>query len=380
MPVPLTIQAHEGMICALEFSPDGRRLATAGGADLTARIWDPLTGSLVAQLPAGEKNPNNGAELQQFYVEHLAFSPDSRRLVTCALRTKVWNVATGREEGVIEAKHTVIPVVAFSPDGKTLAQGGWSQGLWDVRTLTFLRTLWGGKSLSHVGTLAFTPDGSYLVSAGLNNTVTRDRAHLVLWDVDTGTPRLDLGGTASSLKRAILAADGRLLVGWFQGDGDQNAYVKGWSIPGGKERFSLGFPPHSLLGMTLSPDNRSLALETWGGRVRVWSLPEGRERPIAIVPHHGVESMAFSPDGKVLAFLTVRWSPRRECYDPLLELWDPFTGRELLDPPLRLPPVEHLHSHIDMRIAFSPDGTRLAAALHSGELLIFDVASLLRGS
>src|SRR5947209_4969541 len=61
--------------------------------------------------------------------------------------------------------------VAFSPDGKTLAAGGWdgSIRLWDVATSKELRQFVGHKGW--VKSVAFSPDGRTLISAGRDRDI-----------------------------------------------------------------------------------------------------------------------------------------------------------------------------------------------------------------
>ena len=59
-----------------------------------------------------------------------------------------------------------VDAVAFSPDGKTLATGGWDDlvRLWDVASGHLRATLNGPPNW--VRCLAFSPDGKFLASGG----------------------------------------------------------------------------------------------------------------------------------------------------------------------------------------------------------------------
>src|SRR5262249_2168484 len=106
-----TLQGHTGWVVAVAFSPDGRRLATAGG-DPPGRIWEAAGGKQLLALK-GHADP----------VWGVAFSPDGRRVASASLdwTVRVWG-ATGGEELLTLQGHTG-PVwgVAFSPDGLRLA-------------------------------------------------------------------------------------------------------------------------------------------------------------------------------------------------------------------------------------------------------------------
>ncbi|MGH8887347.1 MAG: CHAT domain-containing protein [Egibacteraceae bacterium] len=98
-----------GAVYAVTFSPDGRWLATASD-DMTARIWDVVTGREHVKVT------HDGG------VPSVAFSPDGRWLATASddMTARIWDVVTGREH-VKVAHDNLVRSVAFSPDGRWLA-------------------------------------------------------------------------------------------------------------------------------------------------------------------------------------------------------------------------------------------------------------------
>jgi WD40 repeat protein/tRNA A-37 threonylcarbamoyl transferase component Bud32 len=165
---PLT---HGGSILAAAFSPDGKRVATAG-RDHVARLWDAVTSE-----PIGQALPHNGE------VNALAFSPDSRTLVSGGDDSKAlfWQAATGkavaRENLVIPGQKFQFSVGLDDFDRRLgLGIGAGSRGM-----ERFTRNLAGGPSWgpargksdgrrggedAAVFVLAFSPDGTKLVTAG----------------------------------------------------------------------------------------------------------------------------------------------------------------------------------------------------------------------
>ncbi len=102
---------HEPLwIGAVQFSPDGERLLTAGN-DGTARIWDVATGDLIRAL-AGHNGPVEGA----------VWAADGARIVTASLDGTIrqWDAATGGTLLVLSGFEGLAHV-ALSPDGGRLA-------------------------------------------------------------------------------------------------------------------------------------------------------------------------------------------------------------------------------------------------------------------
>jgi WD40 repeat protein len=107
---------HGERLSWVEFSPDGRHVATAGEH---ARVWDLRTGEPVTPLlvhgPPGEDLHG---------VEHVAFSPDGSRVATASAdgTVRVWSTAGG--EPVTPRLHGVVGFTWFSADGRSLYAKG----------------------------------------------------------------------------------------------------------------------------------------------------------------------------------------------------------------------------------------------------------------
>ena len=156
------------------FSPDGKRLATASGrwqgvpkgwdgVPGDVKVWDTQTGQELLSLK-GFAGP----------YPSLAFSPDGKRLASSHRLSnsagpagpgeiKVWDAQTGQELFTLKGHIAEIKNIVFSPDGKRLASSArWTNAVkvWDAQTGQELFNL---KAGGEINSLAFSPDGHWLV-------------------------------------------------------------------------------------------------------------------------------------------------------------------------------------------------------------------------
>src|SRR5262249_45349251 len=125
------------------------------------------------------------------HVCAVSFSPDGKRLASVNYDPGVylWDAATGRPERVLLNEQGFWSV-AFSPDGKLIAAGEiyGTVVLYDATTGEKLRTLPGTKT--QVRAVVFSPDGNLLASTTVDGVVK-------VWEVATGRLRHALSGRNS---------------------------------------------------------------------------------------------------------------------------------------------------------------------------------------
>ncbi|WP_119730170.1 WD40 repeat domain-containing serine/threonine protein kinase [Thermomonospora amylolytica] len=243
--------------------------------------------------------------------------------------------------------------VAFSPDGKILASAGNDKTvrLWDVATRTALgRPLTGHTS--HVESVAFSPDGKILVSASADKTVR-------LWDMATRTALgRPLTGHTAHIESVAFSPDGRTVA---SASSDQT--VRLWDVA---TRTALGEPLTGHTGYTyavaFSPDGRILASTSADETVRLWDMATRTLLGEPLTGHTDYTyAVAFSPDGRILA---------SAGKDETVRLWD-VARRAPLGEPLTG------HTGSVLSVAFSPDGKTLASSGGSEDktVRLWDVAT-----
>ncbi len=244
--------------------------------------------------------------------------------------------------------------VAFSPDGKQVASAGLDKTitLWDVASHKRLATLEGHKD--EVRSVAFGPGGKRLASASADGTV-------ILWDVGSRQPLATLEGHKGAVYGVAFSPDGRLLASASM---DQTVIL--WDVASHKRLATLEGHTGEVLGVAFSPDGERLASASMDQTVILWDV--GSRRRLATLEGHKdwVWDVAFSPDGTRLASASA---------DQVI-LWDVHGWNQALG----MPPAERLatlerHQSVVRSVAFSPDGKRLASASRDGTVILWDMDS-----
>jgi WD40 repeat protein/tRNA A-37 threonylcarbamoyl transferase component Bud32 len=371
-------------IIAVAFSPDGRRIAYAGGVwtwsrsqDTSIRIWELATGK--TQQLAGHSQAVFG----------LAWSPDGAMLVSCGFdgQIKAWDPDSGREllpRFVASPKQKVLCRADFSPDGRLLGVVGGDDPhptaratLFDVRTREVVRELAGHSTV--VQSIRFSLDGKYIATSSLDRTVK-------IWPVAPLPAFVSLEGHSQAVWTAAFSPDGRRVA---TGSLDQTARI--WNATNGVllRTLRVRFP---VVSLAFSHDGEKLATVGPDNSACVWKAstePEARShQPEEARIHEGVlgnpkpdadpsprsaeDQEPFWLRGHTRAVLSVAWSPDDRWIatgskDNSARIWDASTGRE------------HLtlagHTGLVEAVAFSPSGKVLATGSADGTARLWSTSS-----
>jgi WD40 repeat protein len=279
---------HDGAVLAVDFSPNGRFLAT-GSADGTARLWSVAGGLPLASFthPPGAGGSDD--------VRRLSFSPDGSRLLTVGgdRFARVFDVE--RHVLIHALNHqTQVYSARFSHDGAFVATGGASELVWIWNASTGVSAGPALRGTGRVNDLAFSPDDTLLATAGGNDTVAR------VWNLEERSSAAIVTSHKSGVTSVTISPDGRSVVTTGR---DGKAYIT--RTEGGSTQGLLVGHRDPVNAAAFSPDGKTIATASDDGTVRLWDarvdltgpFPPATAREIG---NHGrpVNEVGFSPDGR----------------------------------------------------------------------------------
>ncbi|HLG17186.1 MAG TPA: WD40 repeat domain-containing protein [Blastocatellia bacterium] len=325
------IATDQSRLLIVTFNPDGSRLLTANDRDV--KVFDVATHNEVFRISTDAEE-----------VQRAVFSPDGRRVIVADIgNVKVCDAATGRVLRTFSVQRPDVEDVVLSPTGRRLATVGHDRDVtvWDVESGRQLRTLQGEKR----------PEITVSFSADASRVMTVSDEHAQVWDVNSGAKLCEVAAE----QRLALSPKGERLA--FVTGGEASLSVV--DTASGNRVFRIwGVPEMKLRGVAFSADAKRIAATSDTGKLRVWDASSGREQFVTDLDNPGA-GLAFSPDGRRLAVAME--------YQPIVKVWDLASGKLLHT-------LSGHHARV-LRVAFSPDGARLATGSYDNTAKVWDLAS-----
>jgi len=311
---PDILAGANGGVASIAYSPDGRTVAAeTTGSEIV--LWD----------ASGPARPLSRESCTSFLLWSVAFSPDGRTLATtCSAAQQyddqglLWNTTNPalplpwRSQPLVGSELGII-AVRFRRPGNTLAalvgDGNSGDTIWLWNTADPAHPVLLGESpkisKGDFDSMAFSPDGRTLAVGGYT---AKGVGEVWLWNTaDLARPALirsPLTGPAAPVRSVAFSADGRTLAG---GSADGKVWLWDTANP------ARPAPLHPLeaggaAGVTsvaFSPHGSTLAVGADDGTVSLWDFTRPA-RPVQLGqsltgPVQAIMSIAFSPDGDALA-------------------------------------------------------------------------------
>lgn len=271
------LRGHEGVITAVEWSPDGQYIATAS-ADHTVKLWQ-RDGQEVATLRGHED-----------WVRSVHFSPHHQFLITGSRDTTVrlWNFA-GEQLTHCQGHTNWVRNAEFNANGQILlsASRDGTARLWDLegREIALLQ-----GHTSWVRNAQFSPDGQKVVTASADGTAR-------IWDLG-GRGLAILKGHQNWVRNALWSPDGQYIL-TTSNDGTARL----WGAEG-KCLSILQGQDHIIHEARFSPTGQWIVTCSTNGTVRLWSqkgslvsILRGHQKEVYDAAFGGDEKFLFTASG-----------------------------------------------------------------------------------
>lgn len=365
------IRRHNDYIIDIEYSRDGRYIATAS-KDKHIYLWD-----------ASSLNLQHTFRSDTYYPRDIAISPDNHTLVgkysdnTIRVRHDRGYISSFWREHIITGHRYNGSLIDISPDGNTLVCGSDNHALslWDVNTATLQHSLIGHTA--YVQSVAFSPVDNNLIASGSNDGTLR------LWNADTGTERNTIINVVGDVVSVAFSPDGNTVAcaityGEYTSQSrfrDSNIHLFdvetgdplqtitahiAMPTPRNQPEFHPTLHVDPVNKITFSHDGKTLVSHSWDKTIRFWDVQTGDHLRVLKrgLGQIQISSVVYNADGKILASGT-------DYGEEIIEIWDVTTGIPKLT----------LTTYADeiSSVVLNPNGTTFVSVSEDGNIHLWDI-------
>ena len=266
--------------------------------------------------------PNAGADA--------AWSPDGTMLATTlGKNVSILNVADGSVQKRLVGHASFVTSVSWSPDGSRIVSGGLDRTvrIWDFESGSDVLNI---NLPDAIDSVAWSPDGRF-IAASHGNVVT-------VWDAAAGSRAAEFEENASKLTSVAWSPDGTRLAA----AGAPN-FLQIYDMANLSRALKFTQLTSNAHSLAWSPDGIKIVTGS-DKAIKIWNARTGElEKTLASIDNRINHAVAWSPDGsKIVACL--------EGYDTSrTPIWNSTTGK-----------VVQTIAWYGTSLAFSPDGGQLA--------------------
>ncbi|MCZ8118687.1 MAG: DnaJ domain-containing protein [Microcystis sp. LE18-22.4A] len=275
-----TLKGHQANIGAIDVSPDGKIIASAG-EDQTIKLWQRETGKLIYSF-LGVNEP----------IQTLAISPNSKSIIAGGLdgRISQWQLDTKQYKSSffarVNAPHShdgVILQLAFAANERFIVSASNDKTLriWGYHTGELKRTLIGHEEA--VNTCAISPDSQIIASGSDDKTIK-------LWRFDHSYAYQTFIGDRAAVNSLAFSNDGQYLI-----SGGSDKTIKIWDIKTGEIIKSWQAHEQAIISIAINP-HRHLIASASRTEIKIWQGQTGE----LIKVLRGTAPLKFSHDSQFL--------------------------------------------------------------------------------
>jgi WD40 repeat protein len=276
-------QPHDTAVQGLAVSPDGTSVASVAKELKLSNV----------------QRPSGGLALPTDGVRQLAYSADGRWLAGAgSLGVRIFDPVSGKVRLNLARSLGVAHRVAFSPDSRWLVVAGERLSLLDAGTEKVIKA---SPPLENVTTLAFAPDGTFLVTGHQDGTILR-------WPTSDLKPQRQRAANSIAIRSLTFSPQGTYLAA-----GDDRGTIHLWNAADGSEAGRCVGHVGPVTGLEFVDGQQRIVSAGYDGTIRVWDVKSQKEVDKLTSGGKPVTALAVGGRGRTLASAT---------NDGAVDIWD----------------------------------------------------------